>query len=248
MLKTQIIAIGDGGINPNIPYVDLYIIAQSDKVKPKVCFLPTASGDGRGYIEHFKETFERYPCKPSYLELFSPSIRDIEGFIMDQDIIYVGSGQSKTMMGIWKEWGVDKFLKQAYDNGTIMAGGSAGSVCWFEQCITDSFPGGLSPMPCLSFLPYSNCPHYGSYERRRAYAKFLLNGGIKAGYAADDGAALHFIDGKLHTSVSSQHHAYTYSVKAEDNQIVQERLPTKWLGSEKNQKEYIWCGKAFSGK
>lgn len=232
----QILAFGDGMLDNKHPHNDLYILAQTNKKLPKVCFLPTASGDNPGYTKYFMQLFNGYPCIPSYLSFFQPHTADIEDFIMSQDCIIVGGGQSKTMMGVWKCWDFDKILHKAYENGVILAGGSAGSVCWFDQCITDSIPGSLTVMECLKFLPYSNCPHYASKTRRAAYKHYIQNKAIKAGYAADDYAGLHFIDGKLFRSVSSMPSAKTYKVSVDDDgNFIQKRLKTKWLLHEKYQ-------------
>lgn len=243
----QVIAMGDGGTDDKSPVMDLYILAQSKKTMPKICFLPTASGDNMGYADYFKRLFSRYPCVPSYLSLFHPTTPNIREFIMSQDVIYVGGGHSKSMLGVWKEWGMDKILREAYESGIILSGGSAGSVCWFDQCITDSIPGALTVMNCLGILPYSNSPHFGSRERREAYAHYVSTDKIKAGYAADDFAALHFIDGKLERCVSSRQYAKCYKLgKNSDNgNFFQKRLVTFFLGEKQHQQNFIWNAPCF---
>lgn len=247
-MTKQCICFGGGEVGGNNPWNDLYVIAQSQKKLPKVCLLPTASSDNRGLINYFMQSYDRYPCVPSYLELFSPSVRDLEGFIMDQDIIVVTGGQSKSMLGIWREWGVDKYLKKAYDNGTIMSGGSAGAVCWFESCITDSFPGALSVMPALGFLSGSFSPHFSSQERRSTYHKFLASGEIQAGFAADDGAGLHFVDGELLRAISAYPHAQAHALRVVDGAPRRDPIPTAWLEMPEAQDELIWKSKPFSNE
>lgn len=242
----QVICMGDGGMDGNNPLTDLYILAQSKKKEPKICFLPTASGDHMGLVKDFLYLFGRYPCKPSVLTLFSPHTPDISSFIMEQDIIYVGGGQSKSMLGVWKEWNMPNIFRAAYANGTILAGGSAGSVCWFDQCITDSIPGTLSVMNCLGILPYSNCPHYASQRRRYYYTKYLSEGAIKPGYAADDFAAIHFVNEKYFRSVSSAPYAKVWKVCMEDGKAAQKRLKTRWLGLKESQEELIWSSELFA--
>jgi dipeptidase E len=232
----QIICLGDGGLNEKNPLLDLYIIAQSKKPIPNVMLLPTASGDNINLIKHFYQTFSRYPCVPSYLSLFSPSTKDLEDYILSKDIVYVSGGQTKSMLALWREWGVDAILRKAHDQGVILAGGSAGSVCWFEQCITDSIPGELSVMNCLGLLEGSNCPHFTSDERREAYSKFLISKEIKPGYANDDCAALHFIDNKLFRSVSAYEEVKTYNASEGGFKS----LETIYLGTEENQTKYLW--------
>lgn len=225
----QVIAMGDGGLDSKSAYVDLYILAQAGKERPKVCFLPTASGDNEGLSKYFINLFERYPCKPTVFKFFAPSTADYADFLMSQDVIYVGGGQSKTMLGVWKEWGADRILRDAYENGTVLSGGSAGSVCWFDQCITDSIPGSLTVMNCLGIIPHSNCPHFASQSRRNSYAKYIMSEEIKAGYAADDFAGIHFIDGEFHRAISGRPYAKVYKCAKVDGQYVQKRLKTKWL-------------------
>lgn len=237
-----IIAAGDGLLNERNPLQDFYILAQSKIKNPKICLLPTASGDNNGLVKYFENIFEKYPCKPSSLTLFNPHTADIEDFICNQNIIYVTGGQSKSMLGVWKEWGLDIILRKAYENNVIMAGGSAGSVCWFSQCITDSIPGSLSVMNALGFIPVSNCPHFLSQERRTSYRKFVANNSIVAGYAADDYAALHFENEELIRCVSSTHYSKCWKVSNEQ----QTRLKTIWLGLDQNQEELIWSSETFS--
>lgn len=225
----QIIAMGGGGFSmePENKRLDHYILQQCRVEKPHICFIPTASGDAEGYIERFYKAFERENCVPSHLSLFSPPV-DLETFVKKQDIFYVGGGNTKNLLALWKEWGLDVLLRQAYDEGKILAGLSAGSLCWFEEGVTDSF-GPLKELECLGFLQGSHCPHYdGEQERRPAYHKLVKNG-LKPGYAADDGAALHFIDGRLHKAVSSREMARAYYVEKLEGEVVERELETLFL-------------------
>lgn len=225
----QVIALGGGGFSmePENPLLDRYILQQSKKENPKVCFIGTASGDAEGYIERFYNFFRLEKCEPSHLSLFKPHTRDIKNFIMNQDIIYVGGGSTKNLMALWREWELDVMLRQAYDKGTILAGLSAGSLCWFEEGITDSYGSELEPISCLGILRGSHCPHYDGEENRRpAYQKFIQAGTIVSGFAADDGVALHFIDEELHRVVSSRPNAQGYRVDKDK----ETKLPTLFLG------------------
>lgn len=225
----QVIALGGGGFSmePENPVLDRYILQQSKKENPKVCFIGTASGDAEGYIERFYNFFRLEKCEPSHLSLFKPHTRDIKKFIMSQDIIYVGGGNTKNLMALWREWELDVILRQAYDKGTILAGLSAGSLCWFEEGITDSYGSELEPISCLGILRGSHCPHYDGEENRRpAYQKFIQAGTIGSGYAADDGVGLHFIDEELHRVVSSRPNALGYRVDKDK----ETKLPTIFLG------------------
>jgi peptidase E len=140
-----------------------------------------------------------------------PPTRDLEAFVMEQDVIYVGGGSTRNLMVLWREWGLDKIFRKAYHAGKILGGVSAGMNCWFEQCVTDSISVNLDPLDCLGFLPGSCCPHYdGEPHRRPRYREMIEAGQLRAGYAADDGAALHFIDDGLHKVVASRPNARAY--------------------------------------
>jgi len=203
---SHIVALGGGGFSeePDNPLLDRYVLDLSSNKNPAICFLPTASGDSENYLLRFYKVFSRYECKTSHLSLFSPHTSDLKGFLLSQDIIYVGGGNTKSMLSVWKEWGLDVILKEAYTKGAILAGVSAGAICWFEQGATDSIPGKISALPCLGFLKGSCCPHFNSSELRRQSVPALIKAQtMKPGYAVDDCAALHFINGQFTRAVSS---------------------------------------------
>ncbi|MCC5800595.1 Type 1 glutamine amidotransferase-like domain-containing protein [Rossellomorea vietnamensis] len=230
----QIIAMGGGGFSmePDNLLLDQYIINQSNASRPKVCFLPTASGDAEGYIERFYISFSSLTSEPSHLSLFKPSTRDLEGFLLEKDIIYVGGGNTKSMLALWKEWGIDVILRKAWESGTILAGLSAGSICWFEEGTTDSYGDGLDTIEGLGLIPGSHSPHYDGEENRRPlYHSFIERGELNTGYAADDGAALHFIDGGLDQAVSSRPYASAYRVEKKDGVITEYKIATNYLGN-----------------
>jgi dipeptidase E len=232
----QIFAMGGGGFSmePENLLLDRYILELSKQEKPKVCFIPTASGDSDKYIVRFYATYTRLPCQPSHLSLFLPHTSDIRSFILDQDIIYVGGGNTKSLIALWKEWKLDRILKEAWENEIILAGLSAGSICWFEQGVTDSIPGQLSVLQCLGLLKGSNCPHYDSEpERRPAYHQLLSQGLISPGYAADDGVGLHFVGNKLEKIVSSRPQAKAYRVEKLDGTVTETVLEPIYLGKDK---------------
>lgn len=229
----QIVAMGGGGFSmePENPLLDLFILKQSQKNKPKVCFVPTASGDAEGYIEKFYHSFNQMESEPSHLSLFKPPTNDLEDYILSKDIIYVGGGNTRNLLVLWKEWGLDKIMKKAWEQGIILSGISAGSICWFEEGLTDSIPGRLTKLSCLGFLKGSNSPHYdGEKDRRPSYHRLIGSGEMIAGYAADDGVAFHFIDDQLHKVVSSRPHAKGYRVYKEDGQVKESVLETIYLG------------------
>lgn len=225
---------GGGGFSmePENPLLDQYVIKQARKTRPSVCFLPHATDDAIRYTFKFFKAFTLLDVKPTHLSLFSPETADIESFLMEQDVIYVGGGNTKSMVALWREWSLDKFLHKAYENGTVLAGISAGANCWFEQCSTDSLPGQFTVLPCLGIIRGSFCPHYdGEAERRPSLHRLLSEDKINSGYAADDGAAAHFIGGELACAVSSRPHAKVYKVGKVDKQVVEEAIETHYLGA-----------------
>lgn len=229
----QIIALGGGGFSmePENPLLDRYILNQANKTNPKICFVPTASGDSDNYISRYYIFFEKQNCRPSHLSLFRPPTRDLESFLLEKDIIYVGGGNTKNLLVLWKEWGIDIVLKKAWENGILLAGISAGSICWFEEGVTDSYGDGLEPLKCMGFIKGSNCPHYdGEAERKPSYHKLIETNKIKPGIAADDGVAIHYINQDIYKIVSSRLNAKAYKVFY-DEQVKEIELETQFLGS-----------------
>ena len=230
----QIIALGGGGFSmePENPLLDLYILEQAKALHPKVCFILTASGDADNYIARFYDFFNEGNCIPTHLSLFKPPARDLESFVQEQDIIYVGGGNTKNMLVLWKEWGLDQILRKAWEQGIILAGISAGSICWFEEGVTDSYGDVLEPIKGLGFLKGSNCPHFdGETDRRPAYHEMIASGKISGGIACDDGVAVHYMDGEMKNIVSSRPNAKAYRISLQDK-VIEEKLETHYLGEE----------------
>jgi peptidase E len=231
--KRQIIAMGGGGFSmePENTLLDSYIFRQCRTRRPKVCFVPTASGDSESYIQKFYDSFKHLPAKPSHLSLVKPPTADLRSFVLEKDCIYVGGGNTKNLMALWREWGLDRIFRQAWRQGVVLCGLSAGSICWFEQGLTDSIPGSYTPLPCLGFLPGSNCPHYdGEVERRPAFHRLIASGKLQDGLAADDGVALHFVGRKLYRIVSSRPSASAYQVSRVGRMVNESPLATDYLG------------------
>jgi dipeptidase E len=204
--KQQIISIGGGGFtarNTNFA-MEKYLIAQTGKKNPKVCFLPQASSEDKAYVAKFFEVFLSLGAKPSWLSLFSPvKTADLDK-LLEQDLIYVGGGNTKSMLALWQTWGVDQLLKKAYQQGTVLSGISAGAICWFDQCITDSVSP-LGHLDGLGWLQGSCCPHFDSEpDRRPTYLTMIKNKLCKPGIALQDHSAAHFIDGKLNCIVAAK--------------------------------------------
>ncbi len=197
---------GGGGFSEerNKSGLDDYVLAQCGKSRPKVCFLPTASGDSETYIERFYAAFKRLGARPSHLSVFKPSKLSPEKLLLDQDIIYVGGGNTRNLLILWEAWRVNEILRRAYDKGALMTGMSAGGMCWFQRGLTDSFPGTYSALSMLGWLKGSYCPHFDSEpKRRRIFRSLIKLGRLPSGYAVDDGVGLHFVDGALKDVVTT---------------------------------------------
>jgi peptidase E len=216
---------GGGGFSmePRNLRLDRYILAQSHKNKPRICFLPTASGDSRDYIRRFHLAMEKHDCIPTTLTLFRRDTRDPADIIANQDILYVGGGNTANLLAIWRLHGVDRAIQHAWQDGVILTGVSAGMICWFQSSVTDSFGPLRELNDGLGLLPGSACPHYdGEKNRRPTFHR-------PPGVAADDGAAIHFIGGKIHRCVASRPHAKAYRVALDKGKVVEETLETTYL-------------------
>lgn len=228
MSKQHIIAIGGLGSLWDHPdrEIEKYILSLvSEDTPTKICLVPTASGDSEEYIKKFYRVFESLPCEASHFSFFKAPTRDLLSHFLEQDIIFVGGGNTKNMLAIWREWKFVEVLREAWRSGVILAGVSAGALCWFEQGVTDSLPGDLSAMPCMRFLPGSFCPHYDSEPQRRpAYHKMIQEKQIKAGYACDDFAAIHFVGENLHKVIRAKPSAQAYSVSESNGKIIEQKL------------------------
>ena len=229
----QIVAIGGGGLSTESDnlLLEQYLLKLANKESPKICFVPTASGDSQSYIDRFDAAFAQLPCILSHLLLFRLHTADLRSFVLEQDIIYVGGGNTKNLLALWKDWGLDTIIREAWEQGVILAGWSAGSICWFEEGVTDSFPGELRVLRCLGFLKGSNCPHYdGEPERKPSYHRLLAEGLISEGYAADDGVALHFLGTQLEKIISSRPHAKAYRLEKVGEAVKENPLEPTYLG------------------
>lgn len=191
-------------MEPENPTLDLYLLSLSSKPKPKILFLGQASGDAQNYIDRFYACYQKLEAEPSHLSLFRPPSRDLKKLIMDQDIIFVGGGNTFNMLTLWKAWGLDLILKEAYQRGIILSGISAGAICWFEYGLTDSFGEGYEALPCLGILHGSCCPHFdGEADRQERYRELINLETMPEGIALDDGAAALFINEKFEKLVTS---------------------------------------------
>jgi dipeptidase E len=234
MVDLQILAMGGGGFSmePENPLLDDYLLglASADR-KPRVCFVPTASGDSDGYSARFLEAFGEERAEASVLSLFDRTVVDLEGFLLEQDIVYVGGGNTANLLAVWRLHGLDVALEKAYRAGVVLAGISAGMNCWFEASVTDSFnSNGLDPLPDgLGLIAGSACPHYDGEALRRGTYCALVQDGFPAGYAAEDGVGLHFVNGQLAHVVSSRPDTSAYWVTRGETEASEQRLPARYL-------------------
>lgn len=240
-MVSRVIAIGGGGflMEPKNPLLDQYCLTCTGKTMPKVCFIPTASGDSEDFLDRFYTAFARYSCEPSHLAFFrrprsrAIPLTDIEQHLLNQDLIYVGGGNTRAMLAIWREWNVDKILRKAWQSGILLSGMSAGSICWFEYGGSDStFVDQLSPLQGLGLIRGSCTPHFdGDSNRRPDFHQLVKNGELPPGIGIDDGAAVLFEGQQVVEVVSSRPAAKAYQVKLEkDGQISEEPLETRYLG------------------
>ena len=233
-MSGAIVALGGGGFSeePDNPLLDEFVLGLARRERPRVCFVATASGDSERYVANFYRAFAEHDCHPADLALFDRKVSDLRGYLLEQDVIYVGGGNTLSLLGVWRAHGVDAILRDALDAGAVLCGVSAGMNCWFEASVTDSFGPRLAPLhDGLGFVAGSACPHYDSEEQRRPVYHRLVAAGFPDGYAADDGAALHFAGSdELAEVVASREGARGYRVERRaDGAAVETALATRYL-------------------
>ncbi|MRI00022.1 peptidase E [Kriegella sp. EG-1] len=224
-MKRQLFIYGSG--RHTVPFLN-YMAKATGKEKPNFCFIPTASGEDQDYINSFYDVCSQINVIPHVLSVWINSYDQKESFeeiIQKMDAIVVGGGNTLNMLAIWKAQGIDTALKNAYNNGVVMGGGSAGSLCWFNAGTTDSRPAALSIVQGMKFLDKSHCPHYNSEKSRRPlYHNNILSGKLTDGYACDDRSAIHFINEKVHTSVTLNDENQSYYVYVKDGELIEEQI------------------------
>ena len=212
----RILAIGGVSIGPSSTDWPLhqYVLDLSGRERPRICYVGTAGGDSADDRAGFYATFARH-AEATHLDLFGRRVDDIEGFLVEQDAVYVGGGNTANMLAIWRVHGVDKAIRTAWERGVVLAGWSAGAICWFEGGTTDSFGPRLRAFTGgLGLLAGSFCPHYSSEPARRPlYEELVAGGTLPPGVACDDGAAAHYVDGALATIVTEQADRHGYRVE-----------------------------------
>jgi dipeptidase E len=228
---THVVAMGGGGWMMDDPALDRAVLELTDARRPRICFVPTASGDHPA-SERFLEAFPAPGFDASILRLFDRDVADIDAFLGDQDVVYVGGGNTVSMLAVWRAHGVDRALRAAYDAGVVMAGMSAGANCWFEASTTDSYLLGRADLlpDGLGFVPGSFTPHYGSEPARRpAVLELVASGALPPGFACDDYAAVHMVDGAFAEAIRSRPDARAFRVVPGDGGTREEPLEARTI-------------------
>jgi len=226
MAERNIIGLGGGSAEAETRRLLAYAVGLARKPEPRVCVVPTAVRDDADLV---LSVYGLLPenARPSFLPFFPWPPRDLRGFALDQDVIFVSGGNTANMLAIWRVHGFDQILREAWEAGIVLTGWSAGMICWFEAGITDSFGPQLEGMrDGLGFLAGSACPHYDGEELRRPVYTKLVADGFPAGVAADDGVGLHYVGTDLAEVVSVREGARAYRVDAAG----EEPLPARLLG------------------
>jgi dipeptidase E len=222
-----ILALGGHAMELDEP-LNRFMLELTGAERPRVLFVPTASGDNDSYTVHFYGAFSRV-AQASHLKLFAIPPGDIRGLVFDHDLVLVGGGNTANMLAVWALHGLDETLHEAWRSGVVLAGVSAGAICWFEAGVTDSFRAELDGLDCLGFLPGSSCPHYDGEETRRPAYHRLIGQGFPPGYAADDGCGLLFRDTELVDLVSEREGARAYRVELVDGEVRETPLEARLL-------------------
>jgi dipeptidase E len=231
----QIVAFGGGGFSMEWgnTLLDDYVLTLTGVARPKICFLPTASGDADHYVVRFYRAFAPSRCEASHISLFrrETGVADPRTHLLEQDIIYVGGGSLVSLLGTWKAHGMDGYLREAWENGVILCGGSAGALCWFGDALSGFHEGPSRLIKGLGLLPWSCAVHY--YEEKDRQPAFLdaITSGMAPGYGAGDSAALRFVGTELVECVSSRPKARAaYVAIGDDGVAVERELPVRYLG------------------
>ena len=205
-----------------------FLLRLTGKERPRLLYIGTASAEDP---EQALRTYDRFAgfAEVTRLEFFPWPPEDLRSTVLDQDVVFVGGGNTANMLAIWRVHGVDSLLAEARDAGIVLCGSSAGGICWFESGVTDSFGPQLEQMDCLGFLSGSFCPHWDDEEQRQPRYHQLLRDGLAAGYAADAGVGLHFVNGELEGAVGCDEDSGAYQLEVVDGEVVETPIPTRAL-------------------
>ncbi|MBN1529755.1 MAG: peptidase E [Thermoleophilaceae bacterium] len=231
-VRRQIVALGGGGFSMEAgnPLLDDYVLRATGRERPRVCFLPSASGDADHYIVRFYQAFSADRCEPSHISLFRRGgASGWREHLLSQDLIYVGGGSVISLLGVWQAHGIDAVMREAWERGIVLSGVSAGSLCWFAEGIT-GFHGTPERYTGLGLLGCSNTVHYESESGREDAYRLALRGGMRPGYAASDGVGLHFAGGRLLRAVSSRPDARAFRMRTVRGRVIRSALRVSFLG------------------
>jgi dipeptidase E len=222
-VERHIVGLGGGGdTEEQTRRLNEYVLGLTGKERPRVLFVPTASKEDLDYTVYVYERFARR-AEVSHLFTFPWPPENLREVILSQDAINVGGGNTANMLAIWKVHGIDELMREAWRNGIVLFGASAGMICWFEHGITDSFGPQLEGMECLGFLAGSACPHYDGEEQRRPRYRELVDSGFPEGVAADDGVGLHYVGTELSEIVTCRPGATAYRVTRDGEERLEAR-------------------------
>ncbi|HLH14770.1 MAG TPA: peptidase E [Solirubrobacteraceae bacterium] len=232
--RRQIFAMGGGGftMEPGNPLLDDFVLSLADVGEPRILFLPTASGDTTSQINAFRARFGERACVPSHLSLFHlrDTTRPLREIVLEQDIVYVGGGSMRNLLALWRAHELDHLLVQAWQRGTVLAGLSAGAMCWFHAGVTRS-SGPPEPIDGLALLPGSLTVHAdGEPERLPVWLAAVRDGTLPGGWALDDGVGLLFRGERVERAVSSRPGAGAQRVDAIEGELMRKRLDVELLG------------------
>jgi peptidase E len=219
----HIVGLGGGGTPEQVDLLFEYVLGLTGKERPRLALVPTAANERDDEIAWF---YERNTPRADVdvLRTFPWPPQQLRDFVLSQDAIWVGGGSTANMLAVWRVHGIDELLREAWEQGTVLAGWSAGMICWFEHGVTDSFGPQLEAMQCLGFLPGSACPHYDGEEMRRPRYRELVANGLPGGLAADDGVGLHFEGTQLAEVITCRDGAAAYRVTADGEDRIDARL------------------------
>jgi dipeptidase E len=205
-----------------------FLTGLTGKERPRLLYIGTATAEDPDFTLRLYDQFLPV-ADVARLEFFPWPPDDLRSTVLDQDLIFVGGGNTANMLAIWRLHGVDELLQEALEAGIVLTGSSAGGICWFEHGVTDSFGPQLGPMDCLGFLGGSFCPHWDDEENRRPVYHRLLKGGWPSGYAADAGVGLHFVNGELQGAVACDEGSNAYRLEVRDGKVVEETIVARPL-------------------
>jgi dipeptidase E len=231
--ERMIFAMGGGGftMEPSNPLLDDFVLSLARATEPRILFLPTASGDTSGQINAFKARFAARTCVAEHLSLFRlrETDRTLREIVLEQDVVYVGGGSMRNLLAIWQAHRLEDLLVQAWTAGTVLAGLSAGAMCWFQAGVTRS-SGPPEPMSGLGLLEGSLTVHAdGEPERLPVWLSHVRDGTMPGGWALDDGVGMLFRGRQLERVVSSRPGASAQRVDAIAGELVRNRIEPELL-------------------